>query len=989
MEPRSLIERRFTLLMLFAALVASVALVVGFVRFNDLHREFLSANFNSVHGARTLLKARYFLGQADEQLNWAAAATPAARNEHLQRAVELLSLAENYAAEGQDSDPTPRSNLALRLKSLRRELEQPLHGSPALPALGAELRRLAADVEVAELDRWGKLSSLNSELDRQMANLRGMLMLLLAGVAGGFVIVGRALWVTHRTEAQLRLAKTEVEATQQATLDAAPIGIAYVDLANPQRARIVRVNRTMAAYFACEPEQLVGRPFGPLAEDWDALGHSEALQRQLAGGQMVRGELQLTRDDGSRFWCALSGMAVDSALPARGVVWALEDIEERKRAETELHQARLRAEEASRAKSVFLANMSHEIRTPMSGIIGMTDLCLASTADKTQQNYLRKIKGASKALLHLLNEVLDFSKIEADKITLEAAPFELDEVFDDLTALLGQQAEQQGIELIYDVDLAGAESLVGDSLRLGQVLTNLTNNALKFSSGGNVVVRVRTEVVDAGRTQLHCSVSDQGIGLSAEQQAKLFTAFTQADSSTTRRYGGTGLGLAISRRLVEMMGGRIWLESRPGQGSTFHFSAQLGLGADLRGTGAALAAPFAPFAGRRVLVADDNPEVLRVVSGYVDRLGLLAVPCPTLAAAMDELAAAADDYLCLLADWKLPGVDHGQALLAWPSLPPTILMVDFSHACRPAPAAGACAGLLIKPITIKHLAHELQIALGIAPGESAEGTVPAFDASAVAHCQGAEILLVEDVALTQEMVADMLHMAGLRVRIAGNGIEAVAAVRERKPDAVLMDCHMPLMDGYAATRAIRADAGNATLPIIALTANVADQDVQLCFAAGMNDYLPKPIDMADLLQKLGGVLPLPATKLPELTAAELEQARRTLPALAGIDIAAGLARLGNRRPDYFADLLRKLRDVELDAFCAELQQALADMDWEAAERAAHSLKGLSQMVGAGALAGCARDLQQAIATRDPRAIDRQHGATLVEIGRLAGELAKL
>jgi CheY-like chemotaxis protein len=248
---------------------------------------------------------------------------------------------------------------------------------------------------------------------------------------------------------------------------------------------------------------------------------------------------------------------------------------------------------------------------------------------------------------------------------------------------------------------------------------------------------------------------------------------------------------------------------------------------------------------------------------------------------------------------------------------------------------------------------------------------------------------VEDVALTQEMVADMLHMAGLRVRIAGNGIEAVAAIRERMPDAVLMDCHMPLMDGYAATRAIRADARNASLPIIALTANVADQDVQLCFAAGMNDYLPKPIDMAGLLQKLGSLLPLPATELTELTTAELAQAQRALPPLAGIDIAVGLARLGNRRPEYFAGLLRKLRDVELEAFCAELRQALADMDWEAAERAAHSLKGLSQMVGAGALEGCARDLQQAITARDPRAIDRHHGATLNEIERLAGELAKL
>lgn len=678
-------ERRMTVAVVLAALVAGVVLAVGFFRFDALHREFLSANFDSVHGARTLLKARHFIGLAEERL---ARASDGRGPQHLARAAEALALAENYSAEGKDADPLPRQQLTARLHALLQRVEKETSREPeALATLVQQTRQLAIDFESAELDRWGMLSSLNGELARRMGELR----LLIGGLIGGLVVVllllGRALLVTRRTQEQLRLAKGEIEATQQTTLDASPIGIAYVDAANPLTCRMVKVNRQMSRFFGWSAEQLVGRPLSELLAEPDD-GAGAAAAARLVAGEIVQREVRGRRMDGAVFWCAFAGKAVDPADPSRGVVWTLEDIDERKRAEHQLREAREQAEAANRAKSEFLANISHEIRTPFTGILGVLDTLGQSSLDASQRRLAELAQSGTRQLLAIVNDILDISKIEAGKLVIAPSATNLVALVDDVACTHANVAASKGITFAQRLVGQVPPTVLADGVRLRQVIDNLLGNAIKFTAQGSVTLTVHSAPTNTALWHLRIEVADSGIGVAPEQHEMIFEKFTQADSSTTRLFGGTGLGLAICRHLVTQMGGRIGLDSQVGKGSTFWIELDLPVAARVGDAApapavaeaddpaatpdhpaarsapqeAAKPAPRERFDGR-ILLVDDSPLVLEASRGMLESFGLEVVAVDSGTEALEHCGR--DDIDLVLLDCRMPGMDGFATARAW------------------------------------------------------------------------------------------------------------------------------------------------------------------------------------------------------------------------------------------------------------------------------------------------------------------------------------
>ncbi|HET6720851.1 MAG TPA: ATP-binding protein [Rhodocyclaceae bacterium] len=683
-------QRRITVAVVLAALVAGLVLAVGFFRFDALHREFLSANFDSVHGARTLLKARHFIALADERL---ARARDGHGQQHLGRAAEALALAENYSAEGKDADPLPRQQLTARLHVLRQRVEDAAGLDPAaLATLVQQTRQLAIDFEGAELDRWGMLSSLNGELARRMGDLR----LLIGGLIGGLVVVllllGRALLVTRRTQEQLRLAKGEIEATQQTTLDASPIGIVYVDAANPLACRMVKVNRQMSRFFGRPADQLVGRPLSELLADRDD-GAGAAAAARLEAGEIVQREVRGRRQDGAIFWCAFAGKAVDPADPGRGVVWTLEDIDERKCAENQLREAREQAEAANRAKSEFLANISHEIRTPFTGILGVLDTLGQTALDASQRRLAELAQSGTRQLLAIVNDMLDISKIEAGKLVIAPSATNLVAIVDDVACTHANVAAGKGITFTQRLVGQVPPPLLADGVRLRQVIDNLLGNAIKFTAQGGVTLTVHSAPAGPAVWHLRIEVSDSGIGVAPEQHEMIFEKFTQADSSTTRLFGGTGLGLAICRHLVTQMGGRIGVDSQVGKGSTFWIELDLPAAAGVGAPAAPAteaddpAAPSAPPVARpanreanrdaarvakavprerfdgRILLVDDSPLVLEASRGMLESFGLEVIAVDSGTRALEH--SQRDDIDLVLLDCRMPGMDGFATARAW------------------------------------------------------------------------------------------------------------------------------------------------------------------------------------------------------------------------------------------------------------------------------------------------------------------------------------
>ena len=634
----------------------------------------------------------------------------------------------------------------------------------------------------------------------------------------------------------------------------------------------------------------------------------------------------------------------------------------------ELVDAKHKAEEATEMKSMFLANMSHEIRTPMNAIIGLSHLALKTPLSSKQRDYVSKIHNAGTSLLAVINDILDFSKIEAGKLDIESTDFELDEVISSVTTLTAQKAHEKGLEFLAHVSPEIPERLLGDPVRLGQILTNCVNNAVKFTEQGEIRLNIEQVERTGEKVQLKCSVRDTGIGMTREQAAKLFQPFTQADMSTTRKHGGTGLGLTISRRLVELMGGRIWLESEPGVGTTFYFTIWLGV-AEPKGSAKILPAKLAKL---RVLVVDDNAAAREI----------LQEPLSTLASRVDAVASgkeaitviqqhdATEPYDIVFMDWRMPGMDGLQASRHIKSdetlsrRPAIVLVTAFGREeVREEAERLQLEGFLLKPVT-KSMIVDTLVNVFADAGEEITKAIEGEDTRLL----GARILLVEDNEINQQIATELLEGAGATVKVAHNGREAVEILSSNAQpppfDVVLMDLQMPEMDGFQATAKLRSDARFATLPIIAMTAHATFEERQRCLDAGMNDHVAKPIDPNSLFETVGRFYK-PAdvgqvTAQSGRTAAGAPGSDDLLP-VADLDTRDGLARVGGNRKLYLK-LLHEFIDEQGQAV-DRIADALAEGSVGLAERLAHSLRGVAGNLGATQVQSAAGVLEKLIRDR--------------------------
>jgi len=598
--------------------------------------------------------------------------------------------------------------------------------------------------------------------------------------------------------------------------------------------------------------------------------NDQAIYRNLwstiLAGQVWHGQLVNRRKDGGLYTEEMTITPVRQADGEIGHFIAIkQDISDRKQAEEELRRAQLAAEAANRAKSEFVANMSHEIRTPMNGIIGMTELALETDLTPEQRDYLGMVKTSADSLLTVINDILDFSKIEAGKLDLESIEFRLRDCLEPAVKALAVRAQQKGLELNCHVHSEVPEILVGDPSRLRQVVVNLVGNAVKFTERGEVTVEVALQAEEGGTAWLHFSVRDTGIGISSEKQAAMFEPFTQADGSTTRRYGGTGLGLSISRRLVEMTGGTIWVESTPGQGSTFHFTTRFGVGKPFEPVAPAQEASLADVP---VLVVDDNATNRQIVEGMLRVWHMKPVLAESAREALSRLEQALNEgrpFPLILTDANMPEMD-GFALVERirqnPRLTGATIMMLTSAGQRG--DAARCrqlgvAAYLTKPVGQSELFDALVQVLGQGICE------PQAAALITRHSlrggrKGLRVLLAEDNVVNQTLAVRLLEKRGCRVVVAGNGREAVAALEKGGFDLVLMDVQMPEMDGLEATAAIREKeiTTGTHIPIIAMTAHAMKGDRERCLAGGIDGYVSKPVRPQELFEAIETFISIPA-----------------------------------------------------------------------------------------------------------------------------------
>ncbi len=668
------------------------------------------------------------------------------------------------------------------------------------------------------------------------------------------------------------------------------------------------------------------------------------------------------------------------------LLW-MADITPLKAAEESLRTARDAAKAATQAKSDFLARMSHEIRTPMNAILGMGYLCQQTKLDLKQKDYLNKIQDAAHSLLGIINDILDFSKMDNDALALEKAPFRLNALLESVSAALAPKAEGKNLEFLVSIDPRMPNLLVGDSLRLSQVLQVLVDNAIKFTERGEVMVRVAPDSENGPCMRVHFSVSDTGIGIGEEEQGRLFLPFTQADGSSTRRFGGTGLGLAISKRIVDLMGGSIWGESHPHEGSVFHFVVPL----EARpGVSATPWSPVADFSELNALVVDDNAAALRVFGEQMGSLGFRVTTASSGREALELLERARLEglrYRFLILDRRMPDLDgletaHLVKNAFSPQDAPAVVLVsappmDFEHNVLAENGIRAC---LTKPVSIPLLRDTCARLLeeDAARGDETRREDKA-DAGPAGSVTGARVLLVEDNDINQEIARSLLEEAGVDVDVARNGAEAVRMVERADPGAyrmVFMDIQMPVMDGLEAARRIRAQGhGPEELPIVAMTAHAQSSDREKSLQAGMNDHLVKPLDPEEVRRSLRAwIKNAPARprdgaeRLADGKRDALEKRRngaddadtRDIP---GLSQEAGLESVGGNRALY-AKLLRRFQ-VTCRNTVRDIRRALELADEELAVRLAHTVKGVSASLGLMALSRAAAVTEKALKDKEP------------------------
>jgi PAS domain S-box-containing protein len=767
--------------------------------------------------------------------------------------------------------------------------------------------------------------------------------------------------------------------------------------------KVVKWNRAIEKLLGIKTEDMVGKgnyeyalPFYgerrpvliDLVKEWNAEYEKRYLAVRKDGENLISESHHPSLSREGMYLQGTAGLLYDAAGEITGAIESLRDITERKRMEAELINAKQAADDANKAKGDFLANMSHEIRTPMNAVIGMAHLALKTDLTPKQRDYVKKIQSSANSLLGIINDILDFSKIEAGKLDIESVDFNLDDVLDNLANLVTVKArEKENLEVLFATANDVPRYLVGDPLRLGQVLINLANNAVKFTDSGEIVVSIEKVDLKQDQVTLKYSVSDSGIGLTEEQMAKLFQSFTQADTSTTRKYGGTGLGLAISKKLVNMMNGEIWVESEYGQGTTFIFTAEFGLGKEKAMKRFAISTDLR---GMKVLVVDDNVTSREILKEMLESFSFEVALAASGEEGITEIENAADDipFELVIMDWKMPGIDGIEAssrIKNHPDLdriPKIILVTAYGREeiMQKAEERGL-DGFLLKPVNASLLFDAIMQSFGEEIPETSRLIKRQKESDVLLDIQGARILLVEDNEINQQVAQEILEGAGLQVTIANNGQEAVDAVKEDSYDAVLMDVQMPVMDGYTATRRIRKwetgirnsefgirNEGKDPIPIIAMTAHAMAGDEEKSLKAGMNGHVAKPIDPVQLFTALQQWIKPDEKRaaagqkdiVPEPSVSDqLELADDELPkSLPGFDLASGLERLmGNKR--LYRKLLRDFGSKYTEV-AGEIRNALDEKDFEQAHSLVHNLKGLAGNLSATDLQAAAVEMEKLV-----------------------------
>jgi len=770
--------------------------------------------------------------------------------------------------------------------------------------------------------------------------------------------------VSQRT-AELESANTELDSIFNLSVE----GLVHID----RDFTILNVNDTLLKLWEATREEVIGKKcheFFCLSACADhSFGGRCPLAAALAGNdhEQREHEVEVQRKNGSiAVFIESEAVLKTPSGTVAGLVKNFRDITDRKQAEVELREAKETAEAATEAKSHFLANMSHEIRTPMNAVIGMSHLALKTDLTPKQYDYLTKIDASAKSLLGIINDILDFSKIEAGKLNMETIEFHLEDVLDNLSNVIPVKAHEKGLEILFQTTPDVPMALLGDPLRLGQILLNLVNNAVKFTDKGEIIVRTELVEQTEERATLRFSVCDTGLGMTPEQTAKLFQPFSQADSSTTRKYGGTGLGLTICKRLVEMMGGDIGVESELGKGSRFSFTAVVG-----KVTGEITRTrDVGDLNGMRVLVVDDSNAAREIFKDMLESMTFNVTLANSGEKALAELDRETDMdklYELVIMDWSMPGINGIEAsrrIKANTSLSPqpTIIMATSygrEEIMQQAEQAGV-DGFLIKPVSASVLFNTIMDVFGKAI-HTRDHIRPLHgpDPEALQKIGGARVLLVEDNEINQQIAREILEDAGLVVTIAGDGKQAVEAVQKGPFDTVLMDIQMPIMDGYTATREIRMLAPDIRkIPIIAMTAHAMAGDREKSLEAGMNDHVSKPIDAEELLNTLCRWIKPGERAAPPASRAQKHGEIHSIPVLKGFDTEEGLSRVAGNKTLYVDLLHRFLTNHAHDA--EEIKNALRENDSQRAKRVAHSVKGVSGNLGAEALSAAAAALEVAI-----------------------------
>ncbi len=803
-----------------------------------------------------------------------------------------------------------------------------------------------------------------------------------------YAVVASFTDITERKRSEEAL--REHAERQKALLDSIPAFVYFKD----RQLNYLAANKTLADMLGVGVKEFAGKTDYDFFLKEDAEFYQKCDSQVMASGEPILNlEESVVSPDGQK------RLVLTTKVPYRnaegvviGLVGTSLDITQRKQIEEALKQAKEQAELANRAKSEFLANMSHEIRTPMNAIIGLTQLVRKTDLTIKQRDYLKQIESSSRALLVIINDILDFSKIEAGKLQMEQINFHLDEVLDNLSSLLGMKIEEKQLELLIAISMDVPHYLVGDPLRLEQILINLISNAIKFTEQGQIIIKIELvkQLVDTEQVELCFSVQDTGIGISPDVTASLFDAFTQADGSTTRKFGGTGLGLAICKRLVDMMGGNIQVDSQPGNGSTFSFSAVFGR--QMEKTDRTFLPPL-DMQGLRVLIVDDNHASAEIIQNKLSAFSFEVSSVSSGEAALAELTATTEPYDLVLLDWNMPGMDGIETAIRInketliPKLPMIIMVTAFSRAnVLKQMDKTHINAVLTKPVFSSTLFDTIMVVFGkeVAKTSLKLRHSASRTTGALPSLRGTRILLVEDNAINQIVAREILEDAHIEVKIANNGQQAVAAISaslassepETRFDAVLMDVQMPEMDGYEATRLIREKTQPNKLPIIAMTAYAMTGDRDKCLQAGMDDYVTKPIEVEQLLTILRKWIKTQSITTPflssstdkdEATTQEPDGEERLPDKLPGIDIDSALNRLmGNRKlfktllTDFYRDYQNAAHDIRTALDKNELKTALL---------LAHTLKGVAGNLSALQLQGAAYEVEKALRQENLDKID--------------------